>query len=214
MLRPITVIRCWSFLILVLSAQAVSAAQPTPINIAYTSISPQYSPVWLANDAGIFRKNGIEAKLVYMRAWILATQALVSNDVNFICAGGGGIPVVHKADGSFAGVEAVVDKDLASALLARELNADHLLLLTDVAGVYLDWGSERERLVARAGPGMLDHRLFPPGSIGPKLQAANEFVAATGKSASIGRLEDAALIVQGMAGTTVEASAAERILRS
>lgn len=91
MLRRITVVRFWSILSLVLSAQPTLAAQPTQINIAYTSISPQYSPVWLANDAGIFRKNGIDARLVYMRGGILATQALVSNDVNFICAGGGGV---------------------------------------------------------------------------------------------------------------------------
>ena len=139
---------------------------------------------------------------------------LVDAGVTVICAGGGGIPVVHAADGMFAGVEAVVDKDLASALLARELDADHLLLLTDVAGVYLDWGSKGQRLIARARPGMLDHRQFPPGSMGPKLQAANEFAVATGKPASIGSLEDAALIVEGKAGTMIEVSAAELILRS
>lgn len=167
----------------------------------------------IARDGGGWRRVVASPRPVrILQASVI--KRLVNSGVTVICAGGGGIPVVRTADGSFAGVEAVVDKDLASALIAGESAADHLLLLTDVVGVYLDWGSERERLVARAGPGMLDHRLFAPGSMGPKLQAANEFVSATGKPASIGRLEDAALIVQGEAGTTIEVSAAELSLRS
>lgn len=141
-------------------------------------------------------------------------EMLVAQGVTVICAGGGGIPVVTRSDGGLAGVEAVIDKDLASALLARELDADHLLLLTDVGGVYVDWGETPARLVARASPGMLDPARFPPGSMGPKLQAANEFTAATGKPASIGRLEDAVLIVDGTAGTTIEPGGAPLVLRT
>src|SRR5262249_48350674 len=81
--------------LLALSSGPVSAAQmqaqPFSITIAYTSISPQYSPVWIAKEAGFFKNNGINAQLVYMRGGIIATQALVSNDVNFISAGGGGV---------------------------------------------------------------------------------------------------------------------------
>lgn len=141
-------------------------------------------------------------------------EMLVASGVTVICAGGGGIPVIQRAAGTLAGVEAVIDKDLASALLAKELHADHLLLLTDVAGVYLDWGDVPTRLVLKAGPDMLDPGRFPPGSMGPKLQAASEFVAATGKLASIGRLEDAARMLKSVAGTTIDSSATELSLRA
>lgn len=141
-------------------------------------------------------------------------SSLAEAGVTVICAGGGGIPVARTAEGLLAGMEAVVDKDLASSLLARELKADHLLLLTDVPGVYLDWGKAPGRLVASAGHDMLDPVQFPPGSMGPKLEAANAFAAATGKPASIGRLDDAALIAQRLAGTTIETSIAELSLRT
>jgi carbamate kinase len=140
--------------------------------------------------------------------------SLAEAGVTVICTGGGGIPVARDVDGRLAGVEAVVDKDLASSLLARGLKADHLLLLTDVPGVFIDWGTLPGRLVARAGPGMLDPARFPPGSMGPKLEAANEFVAATTKPASIGRLEDAELIFRGLAGTAIEASVTQMSLRT
>ena len=77
-------------------------------------------------------------------------ELLVTQGVTVICAGGGGIPVLERSDGSFIGVEAVIDKDLASALLARQLRADHLLLLTDVDGVYLNWGTDAARVIRRA----------------------------------------------------------------
>jgi carbamate kinase len=138
---------------------------------------------------------------------------LVNAGVTVICAGGGGVPVARGADGRLSGVEAVVDKDLVSALLARELDADHLLLLTDVPGVYLDWGRGNRQLVALAGPGVLDHRTFAAGSMSPKIEAANCFAEATGKPASIGRLDDAELILAGRAGTSIDASVADSRLR-
>ena len=134
--------------------------------------------------------------------------------ITVICAGGGGIPVARSGDGTLAGMEAVVDKDLASSLLARELKADHLLLLTDVAGVYLDWGQTPARLVSSASPDMLDPAQFPPGSMAPKLEAANAFAAATGKPASIGCLEDAASMVRGISGSTIDMSVVELSLRT
>jgi carbamate kinase len=124
--------------------------------------------------------------------------------VTVICAGGGGIPVVERQDGRLAGVEAVIDKDLASALLARQLGADHLLLLTDVDGVYLNWDTPAAKLVARAGPNSLRFDDFAPGSMRPKLEAAAEFAAETGRRASIGRLQDAISILKGTAGTTID----------
>lgn len=131
-------------------------------------------------------------------------EFLVEQYVTVICAGGGGIPVVERLDGSLAGIEAVIDKDLASALLGRQLGADHLLLLTDVDGVYLDWGTPTARAIAWAAPTALRSDDFAPGSMGPKIEAAIGFVAETGRPASIGRLEDAILILKGAAGTTID----------
>ena len=124
-------------------------------------------------------------------------ELLASQGVTVICAGGGGIPVLERSDGTLIGVEAVIDKDLASALLARQLGADHPMLLTDVDGVYLDWGSAAARLIKRAGPRALDPADFAPGSMGPKIEAAIGFTAETGRPASIGRLEEATRILAG-----------------
>jgi carbamate kinase len=133
-------------------------------------------------------------------------ELLMMQGVTVICAGGGGIPVMERQDGCLAGVEAVIDKDLASALLARQLCADHLLLLTDIDGVYLDWDTPAAKLVARAGPTSLRADDFAAGSMRPKLEAAVGFVAETGRRASIGRLEDAVSILMGSAGTTIDVS--------
>jgi carbamate kinase len=123
-----------------------------------------------------------------------------------ICAGGGGVPVAHGADGLLTGVEAVVDKDLTAALLARELEADALLLLTDVDAIHLDHGLPTERPVADATPEELRALALEAGSMAPKAEAAARFAALTGGSAAIGRLEDAPALLTGRAGTTVRAS--------
>ena len=138
-------------------------------------------------------------------------ELLIGQGVLVICAGGGGIPTVCRADGSLVGVEAVIDKDLASALLARELKADAFLMLTDVAGVCDQWGSPSARPIRRIAPQVIARLSFAPGSMGPKVEAAVEFVAATGGFAGIGRLEDAAAILRGEAGTLV-ANDAEAVL--
>ena len=130
-------------------------------------------------------------------------EMLVSQGVIVICAGGGGIPVICRADGSLAGVEAVIDKDLASCLLARELSADALLMLTDVDAVYVHWGGPQARRMRRISPQALREFSFAPGSMGPKVAAACEFVEQTGGSAGIGRLRDVQAILAGEAGTLV-----------
>lgn len=130
-------------------------------------------------------------------------ELLVEQGVIVICAGGGGIPTVRRQDGSLIGVEAVIDKDHASALLARALNADALLMLTDVDAVYTDWSTPRARAIRRSTPQALRELTFAPGSMAPKVQAACEFVELTGRSAGIGRLADAAAILTGTAGTTI-----------
>lgn len=129
---------------------------------------------------------------------------LVSDGVIVICAGGGGIPVMRAEGGGLQGVEAVIDKDSASALLARDTEADWLLLLTDVDSVYLDWGMARQRSIAAAGPGDLDVRQFAVGTMQPKVGAAIEFVERTGNRAGIGRLEDAAALIEQTAGTLID----------
>jgi carbamate kinase len=135
-------------------------------------------------------------------------ELLVSQGVIVICAGGGGIPVVCRADGSLVGVEAVIDKDLASALLARELRAEAFLMLTDVDAVYSDWATPSARAIRRASPRALRELAFAAGSMAPKVEAACEFVDQTGAVAAIGRLEDAQSILRGEAGTVITTDAA------
>jgi len=132
-----------------------------------------------------------------------AIELLVSQGVMVICAGGGGIPVIQRADGSHAGVEAVIDKDLASSLLARSLRADALLLLTDVEAVYRDFGTSRADPIRHATPEQLRQFVFAPGSMAPKVEAACEFVEATGGLAAIGRLDQVEAIWRGEAGTRI-----------
>ncbi len=131
--------------------------------------------------------------------WLLDRGALV------ICAGGGGIPTVYPASGpgQLAGVEAVIDKDLASELLAEDVGADLFLMATDVDGVYLDWGTPRQRRLDRVTPGELAAHGFAAGSMGPKVEAAVRFVSKTGKRAAIGSLADIEAVVTGDAGTNV-----------
>ena len=137
-------------------------------------------------------------------SWLLERGAVV------ICAGGGGIPTMLPSSGSgaLAGVEAVIDKDLASELLAEDVNADLLVMATDVDGVYLDWGSPDQRRLGRVTPEELAGYEFAAGSMGPKVEAAARFATRTGKRAAIGALDDIAEIVSGTAGTSVVASPA------
>jgi carbamate kinase len=130
-------------------------------------------------------------------------RQLVDSGALVVCAGGGGIPVVADASGTLRGVEAVVDKDLTAALLAEAVNADALLLLTDVDAVIDGFGTPGARAIRRTTPAELRARSFPAGSMGPKVEAACRFVEATGKVAAIGRLDAAASLLRGDAGTTV-----------
>jgi carbamate kinase len=135
---------------------------------------------------------------------IAAIELLLAGGCVVICAGGGGIPTAFlPGTNVLVGVEAVVDKDLASAVLARELRADLFVMATDVAGLHLDWGTPRARLLPSATPDELRRHVFATGSMGPKVTAAMEFVEATGGVAAIGALEDIAGMVAGTAGTQV-----------
>ena len=130
-------------------------------------------------------------------------KALAGGGVIVVCAGGGGVPVVRDDAGALRGVEAVVDKDLTAALLARDLAADALLILTDVDAVEDGYGTPQARPIHRATPQELRARPFPAGSMGPKVEAACRFVEATGAMAAIGRLDDAEALLAGKAGTIV-----------
>ena len=120
-----------------------------------------------------------------------------------VCSGGGGVPVVRSEEGKLKGIEAVIDKDLTASVMAEALEADALLILTDVDGVFRDFGTENQKQVPRATPAELRSMGLPSGSMGPKVEAVCRFVELTGDMAAIGRLEDAVSIIEGHAGTIV-----------
>ncbi len=136
-----------------------------------------------------------------------AIRTLVTAGYLVVCVGGGGVPVVADAAGH-AGVEAVIDKDLATALLAVGLGADVLALATDVDAVYTDWATGEQAAVTQTTPDWLRGQSFAGGSMAPKVEAVCRFVAATGKRAAIGQLSDLPGLIAGTAGTQVGAELA------
>ena len=131
--------------------------------------------------------------------WLLERNTIV------IAAGGGGIPAAYGPEGErkLSGIECVIDKDLATELLARELGADLFVMLTDADAVYVDWGKPTQRAIRKASPDALSAMSFAAGSMGPKVQAACRFARLTGKRAAIGELSQLQRIIAGEAGTTV-----------
>ncbi len=130
---------------------------------------------------------------------------LLDHGTVVICAGGGGIPTMYTDERTLVGVEAVIDKDHASGLLAKGIGADCFLMVTDTRGIYVDWGTDKQRLLAEIHPGELAELAagFPAGSMRPKAMAAVDFALATGKEALIGRLGQISAILGGEAGTRV-----------
>jgi len=140
--------------------------------------------------------------------WLLERGSVV------ICAGGGGIPTIYTDDPAPAGrrltgVEAVIDKDLASAVLAADLRADALLIITDVDAVYSDWGTPQQKAIRLATPADLAGTQFAEGSMGPKVRAACQFAERTGGFAAIGSIDDAPKLLAGTAGTRVTPAPAD-----
>jgi carbamate kinase len=129
--------------------------------------------------------------------WLLEQGTIV------IAAGGGGIPTVYEPGRRLRGIEAVIDKDLCSELLARQLEADFFIMATDADAVFVDWGKPTAKAIRRAGPKAMRDFSFPAGSMGPKVDAASHFAEATGKVAAIGALKDLSAIIRGEAGTTI-----------
>jgi carbamate kinase len=199
-------------------ATLLTQVEVDPNDPAFAKPTKPIGPVYAAEEAKRVKRE---------RGWVLARNAegyrrvvpspkplrileldtiklLVRSGVIVVCAGGGGIPVSVASSG-VRGVEAVIDKDLSAALLATELRADALLLLTDVPAVYRKWGTGRARPIRRASPGKLRAASFEAGSMRPKVEAACRFAAATGGMAAIGALGDAEKILLRRAGTIIEA---------
>lgn len=130
-------------------------------------------------------------------------RLLLSSGAVVVCSGGGGIPVVRDERGKLQGVEAVIDKDMSAGRLAEALEADALLVLTDVPNVMKDFGTDHAEPLTRATPGQLRRLGAPAGSMGPKIAAVCRFVELTGDLAAIGRLDDVAEMLEGTAGTVV-----------
>nr|WP_314385286.1 carbamate kinase [uncultured Cardiobacterium sp.] len=134
-------------------------------------------------------------------------KTLIDNKYIVVCGGGGGIPTWVDDEGKQHGAEAVIDKDLATALLATLIDADLFVIATDVDGAYLDWGKPEQKRIALAAPDAALAFGFASGSMGPKIEAAANFAKATGKDAVIGALADIEQIVAGKAGTRISGKA-------
>jgi carbamate kinase len=130
-------------------------------------------------------------------------RMLVDSGITVICAGGGGIPVAYDDQNRLFGVEAVIDKDLASGLLATGLDAEMFVMLTDVAHVYTGFGTADQKAIRAAHPDALEKLDFAAGSMGPKVLGACRFVRETGNASAIGQLSDLVDIINGEAGTLI-----------
>ena len=200
-------------------ATLLTMIEVDPTDPAFTNPTKFVGPIYdkaradaLANEKGwVFKADGEhwrrvvpspEPKRIFE---IRPIRWLLEHDAVVICAGGGGVPTMYDpdADRTLMGVEAVIDKDLASELLAREVEADLFVMVTDVDGVYTGWGTPDQRRLDRTTPEKLRALDFAAGSMGPKVEAAVRFVEKTGQRAAIGGLDQIVEIVAGSAGTQV-----------
>jgi len=156
----------------------------------------------MAPDGKYFRKV-VPSPLPQRIIEIDTIRMLVDNGVVVICAGGGGIPVAYDDERKLFGVEAVIDKDLASGLLAKGLDAEMFVMLTDVPNVFVDFGTENQRTIRAAHPDAIEALDFAAGSMGPKVKGACKYVRETGFKSAIGQLSDLAAIMSGEAGTLI-----------
>lgn len=190
-------------------ADPAFAAPSKPIGPVYTpeqarSIAEQRGWAMAADGAGMRRVVACPQPLRVLS--LQAIEWLLSHGALVVAAGGGGVPVALQPHGDghrLQGVEAVIDKDTCSALLARQLQADCLLIATDVPALYLDFGLSTQRPLARSTPQALMKLQFAAGSMAPKVLAACAFVKATGARAVIGALDHIEAMLQGEAGTQI-----------
>ncbi|MEO8153667.1 MAG: carbamate kinase [Rhizobacter sp.] len=190
-------------------ADPAFASPSKPIGPIYTAAEAERigrEQAWtMAADGKSFRRvvaSPVPERVLGLQAieWLLAQGAVV------IAAGGGGIPVALGIDGaSLHGVEAVIDKDSCSSLLARDLDAELLIIATDVDAVYTDYGLSTQRALGQTTPKLLQQAQFAAGSMGPKVAAACAFSARAGRRAVIGSLDQIEAMVRGTAGTQVSA---------
>ena len=156
----------------------------------------------MAADGPYFRKV-VPSPLPQRIIEINAIRLLVDHGIVVICAGGGGIPTAYDEHQKLHGVEAVIDKDLASSLLSTELDAEMFVMLTDVANVYTGFGTPQQKAIIAAHPDALDKMKFATGSMAPKIRGACKFVRETGNRSVIGQLSDLVDIMKGEAGTLI-----------
>jgi carbamate kinase len=206
-------------------ATILTMVQVDPTDPAFTDPTKFVGPIYSKADADTlvadkgwaFKQDGESWRRVVASPQpqhifeIRPIRWLLEHGVVLICAGGGGVPTMFlpAAETTLIGVEAVIDKDLSSELLAREVEADLFVMATDVEAVYADWGTPQQRAVGRVSTAELRAGDFPAGSMGPKVEAACRFVETTGKRAAIGSLNQIHQIVSGEAGTQVVAGTEE-----
>ena len=158
---------------------------------------------WTFGDDGGHARRVVASPRPQRVIQVDSTKKLLAAGHIVVASGGGGIPVARDADGHYAGVEAVVDKDASSAVLAAHVGADVFVLATDADAVMLDWGTPDARPLRRASVGELAGYEFAAGSMGPKVDAAADFVRRSGKRAVIGRIDDLPGLLAGDSGTSV-----------
>jgi len=133
-------------------------------------------------------------------------KKLIELDFIVICCGGGGIPVIRK-ERKFRGVEAVIDKDLASSILAKEIKADIFMIASDIAGAGINWRTADQQILGKVSLEQMEQYIeqgqFPAGSMGPKVAAITDFFKTTGNRAIICHLEDIEKSIEGNAGTEI-----------
>jgi carbamate kinase len=210
-------------------ATILTMTEVSPDDPAFTSPSKFVGPVydqdtaqrnaaakgWTVKQDGEYWRRVVPSPLPQRIFQIRPIRWLLENGAVVVCTGGGGIPTMYKpGTRKLVGVEAVIDKDRSSAVLAKDLDADTLIIATDADAVYLDWGTPQQRAVAAASPDGLSEFEFAAGSMGPKVEAACDFArSAPGKTAVIGALPDLAEILTGEAGTHVSTSVGQITFR-
>ena len=160
---------------------------------------------WVVKPDGAHWRRVVPSPLPKEVLEIKAIKDLLDKEHLVICGGGGGAPVIEK-DGAYVGFEAVIDKDMTAALIAEELGAEHLLILTDGTHVCLDWGTPQEEKIERIAVAKMKQYTFPAGSMGPKVDACCQFVENTGQRSYIGDLAYASEIMKRTSGTVIEAA--------
>ena len=163
---------------------------------------------WVVKPDGEYWRRVVASPLPTRIFEIRAVEWLLTQGCVVICAGGGGIPTMYRpGTRTLVGVEAVIDKDRASAVLARDLAADLLVIATDTDAVYVGWGTPEQKAVATAHPDDLEAMPFAAGSMGPKVEAAADFARGSGTAAVIGALSELPALLAGTAGTRVTTAA-------